>query len=157
KLTLLCDVHPRTNYVPGAEIFRGAGLFGDFECYQVVGSSASRLLGALQRLKLLFRLRARRFRTLFYLAPSIRTPAQVERDRRFFRAAGIERFYGMDHFPRVPDRNSARPLPAAGHEADLILARLKADGIPVPTAGGGSLELGLGEREEREIDRWLRP
>ena len=62
----------------------------------------------------------------------------------------------MDYFPHVPSKNSPRPLLPAGHEADLLLARLKVDGIPVPGPGEGSLDLRVGEREEREVREWLR-
>jgi ADP-heptose:LPS heptosyltransferase len=155
SLTLLCDVHPRQNYVLGSDIFRGAGLFDYFEHYEVPGDSANRLLTAVKKLKLLLRLRTSRFKTLFYLAPSIRPRPQVERDLRFFKIAGLRKFYGMEHFPSVPTKDSPRPLPSAGHEADLLLARLKADGMSVPACGGGSLELGLGEAEEAEVGCWL--
>lgn len=155
RLTLLSDVHPGSGYVLGSEIFRGAGLFDEFEHYDVPPSHASRWGMLLKKIALLFRLRAGKFRTLIYLAPSIRSPERVARDRRFFRAAGVKRFIGMDHFPPVPFLNAPRPLPAAGHEADLILARLRSDGIPVPEPGQGSLDLGLGVNEEQALRTWL--
>lgn len=154
-LTLLCDVHRGRNFVLGSEVFRGAGLFDGFEHYEVPEGNASRWLSAMRRLRLLLWLRAKKFKTLVYLAASIRPRDRVERDRRFFKAAGLEHFYGMNHFPPVPAKDSLRPLPAAGHEADLLLARLKADGIPVPAPGEGSLELGLGETEAREVRQWV--
>jgi lipopolysaccharide heptosyltransferase III len=156
SLTLLCDVHPGRNYVLGSEIFRGAGLFDSFEHYEVPGVRDNGLITAMKQLTLLFRLRAKRFKTLFYLAPSIRLKTQVERDRRFFKAAGVERFYGMENFPSMPSKDSPRPLPLAGHEADLLLGRLKADGIKVPGPGEGSLDLGLGEQEAHDVREWLR-
>jgi heptosyltransferase-3 len=155
RLTLLCDTHPKSNYVGAADIFRGSGIIDDFEHYEV-GSARTTVGRALQRLKLLFRLRRRGFKTLFYLAASIRLPHQVKRDRRFFRVAGIRHFYGMNYFPPVPYRDRSRPLPAAGHEADLLLARLQSDGLKVPAAGQGSLNLELGMAEEGEVAEWLR-
>jgi heptosyltransferase-3 len=154
-LTLLCDVHPGKNYVLGSEIFRGAGLFDAFEHYEVT-ESQSGLGRLLKKAKLFVRLRAGHFTTLFYLAPSLRSPQQLERDRRFFGAAGIRKFYGMNHFPAIPVKQAGTPLRSAGHEADLLLARLKSDGISAPEPGKGSLDLGLGEKEMREVYEWLR-
>src|SRR5262249_51526476 len=99
RLTLLCDTHPGHHYVPGPDIFRGAGLFDDFEQYEVPGENSAPWQRAFKKLALLLRLRTGKFQTLFYLAPSIRSPDSVRRDRRFFRAAGVKRFFGMDHFP----------------------------------------------------------
>lgn len=156
RLTLLCDVHPKSNYVGGAEIFRGSGLIEHFEHYEVATPGAHPAATALRRLKLLLRLRRGGFNTLFYLAASIRQPERVRRDRRFFRVAGIRKFYGMDHFPPVPYADTTRPMPMAGHEADLLLARLKFNGVNVPAPGHGCLDLGLGSTEEREVADWLR-
>jgi ADP-heptose:LPS heptosyltransferase len=153
-LTLLSDAHPGSQAVLGSEIFRGAGLFDAFEHYDVPAPGARGFRTAVERVRLLMRLRGAGFATLFYLAPSIRTPEQVERDRRFFKAAGLQKIYGIDHFPPVPYGSKA-PLPAAGHEADLLLARLRADGLEMPAAGQGSLELGLGPTEARAVDAWL--
>jgi len=109
---------------------------------------------ALRRLRLLVRLRARRFDALVYLAPSIRLPAQVRRDVRFFRLAGLRQIYGADHFPPVPVKQPGQPFPVGEHEADLLLARLQANGISVPARGRGSLDLRLGEAEAAAVARW---
>ena len=140
KLTLLCDMHPGKGYIGGADIFRGSGLIDEFERYEVQGHETSRLRRAASMLRLLARLRGRRFDALFYLAPSIRSPEQVRRDRRFFRSAGIRRFYGMNHFPPVPYNDPKRPMVAAGHEVDLLLRRLRSDGLKVPDEGKAALE-----------------
>jgi hypothetical protein len=142
-------MHPTSNYVGGAAIFRGSGLIDDFEHYEAADPGANFAETVLQRLGLLLRLRRRGFKTLFYLAASIRMPKQVRRDRHFFRAAGIRNFYGMNYFPPVPYVDTTRPMPMAGHEADLLLARLEFDGVSVPEPGHGSLDLGLGSAEAR--------
>ena len=154
KLTLLCDVHPGRNYVLGSDIFDGSGLCDDIEHYEVPAEGEGRLRAALRRLRLLVRLRARRFDALVYLAPSIRPPAHVRRDVRFFRLAGLRRIYGADHFPPVPIKRPGQPFPVGEHEADLLLARLQADGIAVPARGQGSLDLRLGEAEADAVARW---
>jgi len=154
NLTLLCDVHPGRNYVLGSDIFGGSGLCDDLEHYEVSAAGESQLRTALRRLRLLVRLRARRFDALVYLAPSIRLPAQVRRDVRFFRLAGLRQIYGADHFPPVPVKQPGQPFPVGEHEADLLLARLQANGISVPARGRGSLDLRLGEAEAAAVARW---
>lgn len=154
KLTLLCDVHPGRNYVLASDIFGGTGICDDLEHYEVPAAGEARLRTALGRLRLLVRLRARRFDALVYLAPSIRPPAHVRRDVRFFRLAGLRRIYGADHFPPVPIKQPGQPFPVGEHEADLLLARLQADGISVPPRGQGSLDLRLGEAEAAAVARW---
>src|SRR2546426_5893198 len=52
SLTLLCDVHPGRNYVLGSELFRGAGLFDNFEHYEVLGVSDNVLIMGMKKLKL---------------------------------------------------------------------------------------------------------
>ncbi len=154
NLTLLCDVHPGRNYVLGSDIFDGSGLCDDIEHYEVPSSGEARLRTVLRQLRLLVRLRARRFDALVYLAPSIRLPAQVRRDVRFFRLAGLGRIFGAAHFPPVPIKQPGQPFLVGEHEADLLLARLRADGISVPARGQGSLDLRLGEPEADEVARW---
>jgi len=154
-LTLLSDVHPGQNYVIGSQIFQGAGIFDDFIHYEVPADSDGIVARAIKKFELLRRLRSARFSTLVYLAASIRPRPLVERDRRFFKAAGVRQFYGMDHFPPVPAKDSPRPMPKAGHEADLILARLRADGLTMPAPGEGSLDLHLGAPEQAEFEKWL--
>jgi ADP-heptose:LPS heptosyltransferase len=153
--SLLCDVHPGKNLVGGPDIFRGMDLFESFESYDAAKSGGSNLLRTgSSRLRLLLRLRARRYDVLVYLAPSVRRPRQVWRDVRFFRAAGLRRIFGARHFPPVPIKRPGQPFPSGESEADLLLARLAADGIPVPGPGRGSLDLRLGDREAAEMARW---
>ena len=155
-LGLLCDVHPDQTYVLGSDIFRNAGLFDSFELYEVPSESTSLLKRFLLKLRLLLRLRRARYRTLFYLAPTLRSPRQIERDRRFFKAAGLRTFYGMEEFPEVPRPKAGTPLASLGHEADLLLTRLTTSGISIPEINKGSLDLGLGEEERRAVDAWLK-
>jgi heptosyltransferase-3 len=155
QLTLLCDVHPGQKYVLGSDIFRNAGLFDSFELYEVPPVGTGPLARFRISLRLLLRLRRGHFCTLFYLAPTLRSPQQIHRDRRFFKAAGIKTFYGMEDFPEVPGKRLNVPLQGLGHEADLLLARLKDSGIAIPPVNKGSLDLGLGEEDQLAVNRWL--
>jgi heptosyltransferase III len=156
QLTLLSDRHPRRHFVLAPDLLAGAGLFDEFLSYPVDNSRAGSLVRPLCRLRLLWTLRKLAFDLLVYLAPSRRQPAQAERDRRFFAAAGIKRFLGLRGFPRFPAKEAGRPLPAVSSEADLLLARLAADEIPVPPPGQGCFELNLGQPEEQQVRTWLR-
>lgn len=154
RLTLLCDMHSNRNYVLGAEILGPTGLFVSIENYDVPEARQNRLRTLDSRLRLLLRLRRQRFDALVYLAPSIRKPEQVRRDLRFFYAAGFRRIYGAAHFPSVPIKQAGKPFAVGRSEADLLLARLAADGIAVPGHGQGSLDLVLGQVEFDEVESW---
>ena len=155
SLTLLCDRHPRKNHVLAAELLEGVGIFDRVESYAVDDSPAGQALRPWRMLGLLWKLRRQHFDLLVYLAPSIRTATHVARDRKFFSAAGIKQFIGMKGFPDLPRKAPGQPLGATPAEADLLLARLAADGVTVPAAGKGSLDLCLGAAEAAEVEAWL--
>ena len=100
-------------------------------------------------------LRRRKFDTLVYLAPAVRSPAQVNRDRKFFQLAGIKNFIGMTHFIAQPEKIPGKPLPRLPSEADQLLNRLRADGIPISQPGQARADLGLDISEETEVAAWL--
>jgi len=156
QFVLLCDRHPGKTYVLAADLLGGTGIFDRFESYVVDDSTRGKALRAWHILELWSRLRRQRFDMLVYLAPSTRTQKQVARDRKFFSATGIKQFLGMEGFPNLPRKLPGQALGATVSEADLLLARLGADGVPVPSAGMGSLDLCLGATEQREVDAWLR-
>jgi len=156
ELTLLCDRHPGHDFVLAPDLLAATGLFDEFISYPVDNSRAGWLVRPLRSLRLLCTLRGRAFDPLVYLAPSRRKPAQVERDRRFFAAAGIKRVFGLRGFPGFPARAASQSLAAVPSEADLLLARLAADDIPVPPPGHGCFELSLGQAEEQQVQTWLR-
>jgi hypothetical protein len=154
-LTLLCDMHPgRRHYVLGADVLGPTGLFDRIEHYLVPSDRFGGFRAIGSRLGLLLRLRRQRYNALVYLAPSIRKPEQVRRDLTFFKAAGIDDIYGGNYFPEVPIKRPGQPFEVGLSEADLLLARLAVDGIPIPDRGKGSLDLVLGEAEALAVSRW---
>lgn len=156
RLTLLCDRHPEEpSRMLAAGLLRNAGIFDSFESYVVSDSPGGRMLRPMRMAALALRLRRLRFDTLVYLAPSARTPDQVERDRRFFAAAGLRHFVGMKAFVELPQKIPGRPLASTAAESDLLLKRLAADGIPVPAEGKGSFALGLAAAEKAEVNCWV--
>jgi asparagine synthase (glutamine-hydrolysing) len=156
RLTLLCDRHPGKSYVLGADLLKDAGIFDQFESYVVDESALGSSLRPLRMVNLLSKIRRARYDLVVYLAPSTRRPEQVARDRKFFALAGIHHFIGLNGFPELPRKISGQPLAPTAAESDLLLARLAADGIPVPAPGKGLLRLGLGHLEEMEVTEWLK-
>jgi heptosyltransferase-3 len=153
-LTLLCNRRGGNSHVLAADLLEGTGVFDELALYPEERGNG-RAAWLLHMAKLLVQLRRDRYDTLVYLAPSGRSREQIERDRRFFSAAGIREFSGMTGFPALPVKQPGRPLDSMPSEADLLLARLAADGIAVPGPGSGSVELKLGSREEAEVRAWL--
>ncbi len=154
-VTLLCDFHPKKRYVLASDLLRGSGLYDDVLLYPVDNSPAGRLWRPLRMARLLATLRRRRFDALAYLVPTGRPPEAVERDRRFFRLAGIEHSVGFEGDFVLRAKAPGRPLARMPHEAEMLLARLAASGIRVPSPGEWRTDLGLGETEEREVAAWL--
>ena len=155
RLTLLSDRHPRRRLISAADLLKGSGVVDEFMSYRVDASRKGKMMGLVRLPLLLIALRMKRFDGIVYLAPSARTPAQVARDREFFQLAGLKQFFGMSGFSPASPKCHGKPLVATLAEADLLLARLAADGIPVPSPGRGSLELGLGAAEAEAVQRWV--
>jgi len=151
KLTLLCDQHPHTNYILASGLLRDAGVFHDFLAYPVENTGTSSARRASELLK---QLRERKFDTLVYLAPSARGPRRVQRDRWFFRAAGIRTFIGMTGFPRFQKRRGLTSLVTAPRESELLLLRLRESGLRV-SLQHPRFDLGLSQREEADVAHWL--
>jgi heptosyltransferase III len=107
------------------------------------------------RLKLLRRLRRGQFALLVYLAPRIRSRADVRRDLLFFRLAGISKVIGAGAWQLLPSRNGGS-LPVVEHETDHLLQRLSRDGIRVPEVGTARFDLDLSAAEEQLAGLWLK-
>lgn len=152
RLTLLSDLQHGKKYVLARDLLRGAGIFDAFMTYTF---HPLRALRWLHLAWLLLRLRAGRFDVLVYLNPPERPEADVQRDRRFFRWAGIRQFIGMERVYALPAKIPGQPLPVLPHEADLVLARLAASGITLPKPGSERVDLNLGDAEQRAVNEWL--
>ena len=153
-LTLLSEIHTNQNYVTAFEIFRGSGLVDDFLAYPAIKSIHSKPAYLRHIVSLLTKIRHQRFCALVYLAPSIRQSHQIRRDLRFFRWAGIKKFFGAEGFTQNPKQVKGEPLSPVPHEADQLLARLKLSGIVVPPGGQARFEVNLNEQEELAVINW---
>ena len=135
-------------------LFERSGLFDGFiEYYGDLGAGSRRQrIGAFGRL--LRTLRLGGFDTLVYLAPADRTPAQVRRDRLFFRMTGIRTFIGMTAPSTTSADRSDGPIRRQPHEAAMLLRRLERSGIPMPSPSDMRLDLGITEAEREQVARW---
>jgi asparagine synthase (glutamine-hydrolysing) len=148
-IALLFDKHPTARYVQSAELLQGSALFDEYLGYAFEAKTGRKTLGAV---RLLATIRAQRFDTLVYLAPTTRTLKRVERDHVFFKAAGIRTFMGMTGFPRLEPKIPGVPLTSIRRESDLLLNRL-AKHLPAALLPA-SFELNLGEREAGLFRAW---
>lgn len=154
RLSLLTKRTPQRHVVVADSLLAGTQLFDEVLEYAGPRVGALPWSQALRQFALLLRLRRRRFDTLVYLAPSERQASQVERDRRFFAAAGMARQIGTEGFQRPPPR-STRPLPVLPTEAEALLRRLAAAGLPVPAPQQLRRDCAVGPEDEAAVQAWL--
>ena len=150
-LALLSEVPSHGTHLPPDAVLPKEGLLDDFLRYQG-GVSWNRALDYAGRL---WNLRRQRFDTLAYLVPSTRTVRQRQRDAAFFRLAGIGRLLGFHGFPADASPRGADGLPMpVEHEADALMRRLAVDGVTVPGAGQGCMDLRITEAERARVLAW---
>lgn len=155
SLTLLYDTQVGNNRVIAADVLQGSGLIDDFITYPVDNITINFLLQAWQKIVLLEKLRQTYFDSLAYLIRVNNGAKRINRDRLFFRMAGIRKFIGMDGLTDPPKKIQGQPLPEVPQFADQLLMRLAASGIPVPSHGHGKMDLGLNEQDQKPVDSWL--
>ncbi len=152
-VALLCDRHPGKSHVIASSLLRGSNIFDEYLSYPV--AEASDLWRKSTMATLLASIRAKRFDTLVYLAPTGRKPDQVARDYRFFRLAGIRNFIGMRGFKALEAKEPGRALRASPLESELLLLRLAGSGLKVSPGDESRMDLGLGPADEAAVESWL--
>ncbi|MFN2542642.1 MAG: asparagine synthase (glutamine-hydrolyzing) [Chthoniobacterales bacterium] len=152
-ITLLCDRHPGKTHVLASDLLRGAEIFDDYLSYPV--SQSAELLRRARISALLAAIRGGRFDTLAYLAPTNRTADQIERDRRFFRMAGIRNFIGMRGFEPLEPKRAGHPMKLMPRESELLLRRLAASGLTVEPEDKSQMDLGLRPEDDGPLLSWL--
>jgi ADP-heptose:LPS heptosyltransferase len=147
-IALLNNAHEDKKRVMAQSVLPSEGLFDEWLTYPT-GENVS----VKDQLKLLFEIRKKRFDTLVYLAPRLRTEKQVKRDLIFFRFAGIRTFIGHKGLPMpLPEKEEGKVLPTIEHEADHLLYRLNLSGIDVSKP---KMELMLTQDEILHAEKWL--
>lgn len=136
----------------GREILEGSGLFDDYLLfdgdYHAYGKNLPRWRKWLGALALIRQLRAGRFDMVVYLAPSVREPAQIERDLLFFRLAGIRHVIGARALGRQDDADHAP-------EAQRLLSRLAGSAVAPPPLQRARRDLSLAATDRFAVARWL--
>jgi len=155
KITLLSDEHPDLGYVRASDVLDRSGIVDDFLSYHFIKPKKGFLSQSWKMIDLLHELRARKYDTIVYLAPSWRSESQIRRDRWFFNLSGIKQFFGFGEFQHFPKKLPGQPLPAVPQEGDLLLERLHKSGIEVPEIGKGRADINITEKESRAVERWL--
>jgi heptosyltransferase-3 len=150
---LLSEKKIGSERVASRSLFEGSNIFEGYFSYPVYSGFWWRFAQPFRWLRLLWTLRQGHFDIVAYLAPSSRRPAQVVRDRIFFKLAGIRRMLGTQGFAAAGQRT--KPLVMEAREADQILGRLALDGLSLPDPGEGVLDLCLGPELENKVQTWL--
>ena len=138
-----------TANVQGLDVLRRGTVYDRPLAYQFSGG-----VSKLEILKSIVKLRRERVDALIYLPPA-RSAAQLDRDAKFFRLAGIKRIIGMQGYRETDYRPKGVPLPSVAHETDILLSHLARDGVKVPDAPSTLLHLGLSNEEKASGRRWL--
>lgn len=151
KLTLLTNIDiENKHYVSPADVLPRDGLIDEFIAYPGNLKSVKRSAAMID---LAIKLRKRRFDTVIYLMPRVRSEKQIRRDRAFFRFAGIGEVLGREFLlehrlqPPVP-----RPAPVVETESAFLLRLLDRCGI---RSVGTETDLLLTTDEIGAAEKWL--
>jgi len=151
-LALLCDRASVGGAVLARVLLERSGLFDEYLEYEGGLATGTRWQRIGRFARLLKAVRAGRYRTLVYLAPSVRSRSRIRRDRRFFRAAGIREFVGLGLTPGRARPQPGAPMSPQPREADLLMQRLSLSGVEAPSPG--RIDLALTRDERRRAEQW---
>ena len=139
-------------YVSARDVLPERGLFDGWISYPNL-SSGIRDIASL--LGLAWNLRRQKFDAVVYLMTRYRTARQIDRDRLFFRLAGITKIVGADF---VKDHNLPfeipKPVPRIEKEGDFLVRLLREEGIADQQARFVP-ELALTEEEKQSTREWM--
>lgn len=151
RLTLLTNFDARNpHYVSPRSVLPEHGLIDDWIAYP---SNTGGVASAMAFLWLPIKLRRGRYDSVIYLSPRTRTTQQIDRDVKFFRAAGIDRVIGTEYL-----RNNRlsleipKPTPEVMPEAEFLLQCLSSEGISVSRS---NTDLLLSHTEITAAKEWL--
>lgn len=153
-LTLLTNIDAQNaGYIAAQSVLPKTGLFDEWLFYP---NNLPKIKIVPAFLKLLREIRRQNFDCLFYLMTRNRSVGQIERDRRFFRLAGIKKIFGADYLLKnlIGDaRTMRKPLPIVESETDFFLDTLAADGFRIDK--NIKPEMLLGDAEKDFANQWL--
>jgi ADP-heptose:LPS heptosyltransferase len=146
-VTVLCPDGGRGGHVVARSVLEGTSYVDGFMSYRLGPCGTAR--SVLSGLRAWWRIAGGGFDLCVNLAPSRRTMRQIRRDDAVFRSAGIRRVCS----PAVLGQRWAGRWV---HEADYLLAFLRACGIRTARPGAAEFDLQLRTDEARAADACLR-
>ena len=136
-------------YVSARDVLPARGLFDDWISYPNSNDPLSLI-------KLALKIRRKKFDAVFYLMTRYRTARQIDRDKLFFRFAGIRQVIGAEF---VKEHNLPfdipKPLPRIEKEGDFLMRLLRERGIVDPQLSFKP-DLGLTHEEREATYDWMR-
>lgn len=153
RVDLLYDQHIGKSYVVSKELLNESHIFDNMVSYPIAYTVAEKLPTWWAILKLFFRIHRERYDLVVHLEPEMKIPSRLERDKLFFRLAGIRKQVTTLEYRRP--RKSVRPLKPLEHESDFYLRALGEEDFDVPPQGQGCMDLGLDAQETEEVRTWL--
>lgn len=139
-------------YVSARDVLPSHGLFDEWISYPNLSSGVADIEALLG---LALKLRRKRFDAVFYLMTRYRTARQIDRDRLFFRLAGIRNIIGAEFIKKhnlpfeIP-----RPIPRIEKEGAFLLRLLREKGI-VESDREFHPDLALTGEERTEARSWM--
>ncbi|CAN5467455.1 N/A [soil metagenome] len=150
EIVFLVQEHNVGSSVQLTDILRPGTVYDKVVAY-TLGAGGVSILDAV---KTLIQLRMKKVDMLVYI-PCFRTPAQLNRDKKFFKLAGVKSIVGMSGFLHTDYRPQGDPLPEVPHEADLLLKHLADDGVSTNEDPYSLMHMGLSYEERAFGAKWL--
>ncbi len=152
-ITLLTNSDAKNSqFVMAREILPQTGLFDNLLTYP---GPAGKISSVLNYTKLLWNLKQRQFDCLFYLITRNRTPRQIKRDLKFFRAAGIKKIFGTEYLAEnLLNYDQPKPLPEVEREYKFLLKSLPKE--IEQNEGKVNHDLLLTDEETEFAENWLK-
>jgi heptosyltransferase-3 len=151
RISLLTNVDQKNpNYISPADVLPPAGLIDKVLVYPTNLPGRSK---AAAYIELALAIRREQFDGAFYLMPRVRTKEQIDRDRVFFRMAGVKKLIGYEFLLREKlELPISTPAPFVERESDFLLRLLDDAGINPNVI---ETDLILSDEEISAADRWL--
>ena len=151
RIVFLSDRQQGRSWVVGKDVLDGTGLVDRFESYTGFDKRVPRIRIFLEMARVWLNVWKGRFDAVVYLAPSLREPCQVVRDKAFFRSTGIRQLFGFSGFPPPRRRSDNGFLAHEPHEAELLLRRLAQSGI----RGSATFHIPIPKPRQERAKSWI--
>ena len=147
----LTQQHQSGKLAQGLDVLRKGTVFDDSFSYSLGSGGVSKL----ETVKTLLRLRREKLDMLVYLPP-YRTAAQLARDEKFFKLAGVKQIVGMRGYSQTDYHPEGKPLKLLDFEADTLLSHLKLDGISIDEDSKELTGFGFSAEELALAENWFK-